>query len=111
MSLEALQERLTALHNTTKQVEELIHRLANIKFQPGSIPLDDEDGDVGAELSSEIHQTLKEQAEDLELLGQEAQDLPSGRPGSDRERDKVELSSRVTRAGQELKLYVRFPEH
>jgi protein transport protein SEC20 len=105
MSLQALQERLTALQTTTKQVEELIHRLANIKFQPGSIPLDDEDGDVSAELSSEIHQTLKEQAEDLELLDQEVQDLPSGRPGSDRERDKAELSSRVTRAGQELKQY------
>src|SRR5271169_4189203 len=107
MSLQALQERLTALQTTTKQVEELIHRLANIKFQPGSIPLDDEDGDVSAELSAEIHQTLKEQAEDLELLDQEIQDLPSGRPGSDRERDKEDLSSRVTRAGQELKLYVQ----
>jgi protein transport protein SEC20 len=107
MSLQSLQERLTALQNTTKQVEELIHRLANIKFQPGSIPPDDEDGDVSAELSSEIHQTLKEQAEDLELLDQDVQDLPSGRPGSDRERDKAELSSRVTRAGQELKLYAR----
>lgn len=103
MSLQALQERLTALQITTKQVEELIQRLVNIKFQPGSIPLHDEDGDVSAELSSEIHQTLKEQAEDLELLDQEVQDLPSGRLGSDRERDKAELSSRVTRAGQELK--------
>jgi len=107
MSLQALQERLTALQNTNKQVEELIHRLANIKFQPGSIPLDDEDGDVSAELSSEIHQTLKEQAEDLELLDQEVQDLPSGRPGSDRENDKAELSTRVTRASQELKLYAQ----
>jgi protein transport protein SEC20 len=107
MSLQVLQERLTALQNTTKQIEELIHRLANIKFQPGSVPLDDEDGDVSAELSSEIHQTLKEQAEDLELLDQEAQDLPSGRPGSDREKDKAELISRVTRAGQELKLYAQ----
>jgi protein transport protein SEC20 len=107
MSLQALQERLTTLQNTNKQVEELIHRLANIKFQPGSIPLDDEDGNVSAELSSEIHQTLKEQAEDLELLDQEVQDLPSGRPGSDREKDKAELSTRVTRAGQELKLYAQ----
>ncbi len=107
MSLQALQERLSALQNTTKQVEELIQRLANIKFQPGSIPLDDEDGDVSAELSSEIHQTLKEQAEDLELLDQEVQDLPPGRPGSDRERDKAELGSRVTRAGQELKQYAQ----
>jgi protein transport protein SEC20 len=107
MSLQALQERLTTLQNTTKQVEELIHRLANIKFQPGFIPLDDEDGDISAELSSEIHQTLKEQAEDLELLDQEVQDLPSGRPGSDREKDKAELSTRVTRTGQELKLYAQ----
>lgn len=107
MSLQALQERLTALQTTTKQVEELTYRLANIKFQPWSIPLDDEDDDVSAELSSEIHQTLKEQAEDLELLDQEVQDLPSGRPGSDRERDKAELSSRVTRAGQELKQYAQ----
>jgi protein transport protein SEC20 len=107
MSLQALQERLTALQNATKQVEELIHRLANIKFQPGSVPLDYKDDDVSAELSNEIHQTLKEQAEDLELLDQEVQDLPSGRPGSDRDIDKAEISSRVTRAGQELKLYAQ----
>src|ERR1700738_2589505 len=102
MSLQSLQERLTALQKTTKQVEELIFRLANLKFQPGSIPLDDEDGDVSAELSNEIHQTLKEQTEDLELLDQEVQDMPSGRAGSDHERDNAELSSRVTRAGQDV---------
>jgi hypothetical protein len=111
MSLQVLQERLTALQTTTKQIEELISRLANFKFQPGSIPLDDEDGDVSTELSNEIHQTLKEQVEDLELLEQEVQDLPSGRPGSDRERDKAELRSRVARASQELKLYAQIHDH
>lgn len=104
MSLRTLQERLTALQNTTKQVEELIQRLSNLNFQPGSVPLDDEDGDVSAELSGEIHQTLKEQSEDLELLEQEVEDLPTGRPGSDQDRDRAELSSRVGRAGQELKV-------
>ena len=104
MSLQTLQERLTALQNTTKQVEELVQRLANLRFQPGSVPLDDEEGDVSEELSSEIHQTLKEQSEDLELLEQEVEDLPSGRPGSDQGRDKAELSSRVSRVGQELTL-------
>jgi protein transport protein SEC20 len=103
MSFQGLQERLTILQNTTRQVEELIHRLANLKFQPGSIPLDDEDGNVSAELSSEIHQTLREQSEDFELLEQEVRDLPSGRPGSDLERDKAELASRVARAVKELK--------
>ncbi len=107
MSLQSLQERLTTLQNTTKLVEELVHRLANLKFQPGSIPLDDEEGDISAELRAEIHQTLKEQAEDLELLDQEVQDLPSGRPGSDCERDKADLRTIVTREGQELRLYAR----
>jgi protein transport protein SEC20 len=104
MSFQTIQERLEALQETTKQVEELIFRLANIKFQPGSIPLDTEDGDISAELSSEIHQTLRDQEEDLELLGQEIQDLPSGRSGSEREQEKALLDEKAAREAKRLKL-------
>lgn len=105
MSFELLQERLSALQDTTTQIEELISRLANLKFQPGSIPLDSDEGDVSKELSSEIYQSLKEQAEDLELLEQEVQDLPGGRNGSQRAQDKVFLISLISRASHGLKVY------
>jgi protein transport protein SEC20 len=104
MSFQVIQERLETLQETTRQVEELISRLANIKFQPGSIPQDAEDGDITVELSSEIHQTLKDQEEDLELLEQEIQDLPSGRPGSEREQEKALLGGRATLEAKRLKL-------
>jgi protein transport protein SEC20 len=104
MSLQSIQERLTALQDTTREIEELIQRLATLKFQPGSIPLDEDgEGDVSAELGREIHQTLKEQLEDLQILEQEAQDVPPGRYGSDQQHDKAELARRLVRAGEELK--------
>jgi len=68
MSFQTLSERLTALQESNAQLKELIERLATIKFQPGSIPLYNEEGNVITELTSEIQQTLKDQDEDLELL-------------------------------------------
>lgn len=110
MSFQVLQERLAALIETTRQVQELISRLANLKFQPGSIPLDNEEGDVSAELSTEIHQTLKEQDEDLELLQQEVHDFPAGRSGTQREKDKASLVEMATRIEKDLNKYIEpFP--
>lgn len=104
MSFEGLQERLTALQETTTQLKELIDRLQNLKFQPGSVPLGaDEDSTVGAELSSEISQILREEVEELELLGEEIEDLRAGRPGSDAEHTKTRLNDGLNRLRQELK--------
>ncbi|KAL0939002.1 SEC20 domain protein [Colletotrichum truncatum] len=104
MSFEGLQERLTALQETTSQLKELIERLQNLKFQPGSVPLGtDEDSSVSAELSSEISQILREEEDELELLGEEIEDLRAGRPGSEAEHTKTRLKDGLDRLRQELK--------
>lgn len=103
MSFELLQERLSALQETTTQIKELISRLSTLKFQPGSIPLNGTEGDVSAELTGEIHQLLREQDEDFELLVEEVRDLEGGRHGSSQERDKEELLGMTLRAMTELK--------
>ncbi|EOO01935.1 putative sec20 domain-containing protein [Phaeoacremonium minimum UCRPA7] len=98
MSFEALQERLAALQDTTSQLKELIDRLANLKFQPGSVPLsssisslDEKESNVATELGAEINQILREEEEDLELLQEEIADLRGGRPGSEAEHNKTRL--------------------
>jgi protein transport protein SEC20 len=106
MSFESLLERLTALQESNAQLKDLIDRLATIKFQPGSIPLDNEDGNVAAELTAEIHQTIKEQDEDFEMLQEEVYDMDSGRPGSELQDQKITLDQGVKRGVQELKMYV-----
>jgi replicative DNA helicase len=103
MSFQTLSERLTALQESNAQLQELINRLATIKFQPGSIPLDNEEGNVMTELSSEIQQTLKDQDEDLELLQEDVYDLDSGRKGSELDLQKDKLDQAVKRAIKELK--------
>jgi len=105
MSFQALSERLTALQESNNQLKNLIERLATIKFHPGSIPLDDDDGNVLTELSGEIHQTLKDQDEDFELLQEEVYDLDSGRQGSEVEQQKDFLDQAVKRGMKELKRY------
>ncbi|KAK3310035.1 uncharacterized protein B0T15DRAFT_498212 [Chaetomium strumarium] len=103
-TFESLQERLAALQETTGQLRELIDRLANIKFQPGSVPLSNSDEDnVAAELATEISQILREEEEDLELLQEEIIDLRSGRPGSEAEHRKTRLKEGAHRLQTELK--------
>ncbi|KAI0204740.1 Sec20-domain-containing protein [Astrocystis sublimbata] len=100
-----LQDRLNVLQDATNQLNELIRRLANFDFQPGSVPLGAADDDhVGAELGSEINQVLREQEEELELLHEEIVDLPPGRPGSTLPHDRERLKDGVERLGQELQL-------
>lgn len=108
-----LAKQLQQLSNTLKATNTLISRLANLTFQPGSEPLDSEDT-VRAELSQDIHDSLKQLEEDLELLSQEAEDLTavagnsvgSGirrRESSDRQREGVQLSAQVARLGEDLR--------
>ncbi|KAF6835155.1 protein transport membrane glycoprotein [Colletotrichum musicola] len=104
MSFEGLQERLTALQETTTQLKELIDRLQNLKFQPGSVPLGaDDDSTVSAELGSEISQILREEEEELELLEEEVEDVRTGRPGSEAEHTRTRLKDGLGRLRQELK--------
>lgn len=109
MSFEALQERLTALQETTSQVRELIDRLAQLDFQPGSAPLlddrnnNDDEENVAAELAAEINQILREEEEDLELLAEEVTDLRGGRDGSEATRRKERLRDGVARLDGQVK--------
>lgn len=106
MSFEGLQERLTALQETTSQLKDLIDRLQNLKYQPGSVPLVSDEDNVGTELSSEISQILRDEEEDLELLQEEVEDLRDGRPGSETEHNKTRLKDGTERLKQELRRYV-----
>ena len=95
MSFEGLQERLSALQETTSQLKELIDRLADLKFQPGSVPLDtSEDGSVSGELSTEIVSLLRDGDDEKELLLEEVEYL--------RHADKTRLRESVERQGLEL---------
>ncbi|KGQ11742.1 hypothetical protein BBAD15_g2516 [Beauveria bassiana D1-5] len=100
MSFAGLQERLTALHDSTGQLRTLVDRLAHLTFQPGAVPDvgtdDDEDGGVLGELSAEIAQLLKAGAEEQELLREEANYVrPDGH-------EKERLVEGVVRVGTEL---------
>ncbi|KAK3341600.1 hypothetical protein B0T25DRAFT_585746 [Lasiosphaeria hispida] len=122
-SLETLQERLSALQETTGQLKDLIDRLATVKFQPGSVSLpsnmnmsssisslgsigggaEDESSHVATELSSEINQILREEEDELELLSEEITDLRPARPGSEAEHRKTRLREGAQRLEGELK--------
>lgn len=102
-----LQDRLAVLQDATNQLKELIDRLANFHFQPGSVPLGaSEDDNVGSELSSEINQILREQEDELELLQEEIIDIRPGKPGSEWQHDKDRLKGGASRLEQELQRYI-----
>lgn len=95
MSFEGLQERLATLQETTSQLKELVERLADLKFQPGSVPLDtSEEGSVSGELSGEISQLLREGEDENELLLEEVEYL--------RHEEKSRLREGIERQGKEL---------
>ncbi|KAJ4287987.1 Protein transport protein sec20 [Kalmusia sp. IMI 367209] len=82
-----LSTRLTALSDSNRAVQQLIQRLAKLDFQPGSQPLNSEEGDIRLELSAEIHESLKGVEEELELLRQEVEDFVNASGNSGRRRD------------------------
>jgi protein transport protein SEC20 len=104
----SLSARCASLSEANKTVSTLIQRLGKLNFQPGSVPLDGEEGDVRAELSSEIHESLKQQEEELELLKQEAEDYSQSsgnalrRRNSERDREKTRLSIQLVRIGEDI---------
>lgn len=112
MTTQILTSRLHTLLQAHKQTSQLITRLSKLPVQPGSLASDPSEGDARLELSEEIHQSLKEQEEELELLRQEFEDLTnttiwvSGRRrDSDRDREKNNLAAQVARFGEDLKTY------
>ncbi|KAK1834799.1 protein transport protein sec20 [Podospora conica] len=111
-SFESLQERLAALQETTAQLKTLIDRLADLKFEPGSVPLPSPSADddqqppsnVATELGAEINQILRDEDDELELLREEITDLRAGRPGSEAEHMKQRLREGVKMLEAELKV-------
>ncbi|KAF2459891.1 hypothetical protein BDY21DRAFT_377471 [Lineolata rhizophorae] len=148
MTTHALASRLTTLSDAHKSTQHLIARLA--KLQPsspsgasspfrspsasfaslpnGSSAAEFEDGatDARAELTAEIHEQLRQQEEELELLKEEVEELGAGvvaqtghrhgpaagstasgagerRRASDSARERARLNILVARVGEDLK--------
>lgn len=106
MSFEIVSERLKVLQESNVQLRDLIDRLANLKFQPGSIPLDEEEDNAKVELTAEIHQIIKDQEEDLTVLQEDVIDLDFGTSSRELERQKAVLDHGVQKAMEELKTWV-----
>ena len=111
MSISSLASRLTQLSDAHKTTSALIDRLSKLPGQPGSYPLDPAAADTRLELSTEIHQRLKEQADALELVRQEVNDLPgptalrrtSRGPGGEHEGERARLEIGVNRLSEDLR--------
>lgn len=111
MNTQSLNARLTPLFDTHRKTLNLIHRLAKLPAQPGSSPLNPGEGDARVELSAEIHQSLKEEEEDFELIRQEFEDQtnsgswtnPSRRRDSAKDKERSALAAQVTRLGEDLR--------
>ena len=112
MTTQALNARLTPLFESLKQTQQLITRLSKFPNQPGTSPANPDEGDARVELSAEIHQSLKEQEEDFELLRQEVEDHTNTSNWSSRARrrdsgkddQRTNLAAQVTRLGEDLKM-------
>ena len=112
MSTPTLHARLTPLFESLKHTQQLISRLSKFPAKPGSGSSNLDEGDARVELGAEIHQSLKEQEEDFELLRQEVEDQTntSSWSSSARRRDiardsqRTELASQITRLGEDLKM-------
>ncbi len=110
MSFQVISDRLATLQESNAQLKDLIDRLANLRFQPGSVPLNNDDGNIISELAVEIQQTLKEQGEDFENLQEEVygqQDKLRKRKQSEEEIEHLDV--KVKTAIKELESYVQVP--
>lgn len=109
MTTSSLSARLTTLSDSNKAILQLVHRLSKLNFQPGSLPLNSDEGDVRVELSAEIHENLKQLEEELELIKQEVEELTAGAASSarrrdgERDRERSRLTVQVARLGEDLK--------
>ena len=112
MTTQALNARLTSLFESLKQTQQLITRLSKFPAQPGASPPNPDEGDARVELSAEIHQSLKEQEEDFEILRQEVEDQTNTsswsssarRRDSGKDNQRIDLAAQVTRLGEDLKM-------
>lgn len=113
MSTQSLQVRVNSFQESLKQTNQLITRLSKLSAVPVAAPSNPAAGDARIGLSTEIHQILKEQEEDFELLLQEAEDHSSKstrsntarRKNSGKDRETADTATQVGRLGEELQMY------
>jgi len=116
MASQSLSARLQAQADTYKNTLTLIQRLQELPSTPGTSS--NSDSDPRLELSSEIHQSLKEQEDELETLRQEVDDdattnfsggyVGGGsvrRRNSEQVRERERVAALVARLGEDLKMY------
>jgi len=112
-----LSARLSDLHDSLKQTIQLIQRLSTLHISADgtatsdSADEDDAGDDTEADLSSDIHESLNQAEQDLELLKLDIEDfiLPSthrrgGARNGERERESNNLSARSIRLTEDIAL-------
>lgn len=108
MNAQSLNARLTPLFDAHKQTIHLIHRLSKLQSKPATGSTNSDSTEVRVELSAEIHQSLKEQEEEFELLRQGFEDLNNNgswgrRRDTDRNQETIALAAQITRLEEDLK--------
>ena len=116
MASQSLSARLQVLADTYKNTLTLIQRLQKLPTTPGTFSNSNAD-DPRLELSSEIHQSLKEQEDELETLRQEVDDATANvsggyvgggsvrRRNSEQVHERERIAATVAKLGEDLKLY------
>lgn len=108
MASQPLSARLQALADTYKNTLTLIQRLQRLPSTPGTYSTSNSDPRL--ELSAEIHQSLKEQEDELETLRQEVDDATLNHlgkyvgGGSVRRRNSEQVRERERTAAMVAKL-------
>lgn len=117
MSALEINTRLKALSEANRNISQLVARLSKLSTPDSQnkdlASLAENESQVRADLSTEIHQGLKELEEDFELARQEAEDLylssnwnaGARRSTTEKDRERITIATQVERLGEELKLY------
>ena len=113
MTPQELIANLKSLSEAQKEASALITRLSKLSPSPDTQV---NEADDRIELSAEIHQSLKEQEEELELLKQGVEDLTSTGPWAAtarrrdpaKEQERLTLVTQVERLDEDLKLYAYY---
>lgn len=115
MASQSLSQRLQALTDTYRNTLTLIQRLQKLPSTPGSFG--NSEADPRLELSSEIHQSLKEQEDELDTISSDLEDTESfsfagyasiGAPRrrqSEHTNEKERLIAAATKLREDLKAY------
>ncbi|MCJ1437547.1 hypothetical protein MMC27_006934 [Xylographa pallens] len=112
MTTQELNLRLKSLSEALREASSLITKLSKLPTASNSSSPHPGEAESRVELSAEIHQSLKEQEEDYDLLKQEVEDLDSGgtwasgarRRDSEKDRERITLLTQLERLGEDLKL-------